>query len=658
MIKQRLTIMILTLAFCILLASCTGPQSPAVETAETLTPTLPPTTTITPSPQPTATPTPLPIKIEDAIAAGTFLETDTIGKGRILISTFSPDGKSYVAVTLRGIYIYDAKTWEQLTLISLDAGERVRSVIFSPDGSLFAAGNDIGNVTLWHTDSWEAASSLNAYDGPITSLDISPDNQTFVTIGDEKVISLWNFSDGSLIQSQVRTKSAGPINYSVDGSFIMVSEATESGDVTTWSSTDLQFLDRVRYLGRKAPEHAVSPYKDVVASFRFKDLTVYDFDTKTEMKFDDIFGFFDEITNIIFIDENNLVIRAESTVIYLIDLNTSSIKQISDFDLEKITSKNPEIGLVTQADNIQSLRFEPYEGVNGVTLDEKFLVLDNGVLDLDKKEWVNRTNLADLPWPESAMLADGSIAIISRGQPKFPLRVTQSQLVITLLNPDDLSVYSETKIDYDLIDGIQSAALSPDGKILATGLYNGQMIFWDVSSKEQISTFWAHTAGSVFGYSTAINEVVFSNDSSKIATYGSDQFVKVWNVEDSSMLFSARGSQPDFSPDGKNVVYEENRGPSSFHLFVKILEDNSSPLEIYSGEEQVTGKIFTPDNNYLLFGTTYSSVLNIWSAKDNDVVAQLPVYTRSYSMKFNPLGTKLYMVFYDGVIGVWANKPD
>lgn len=124
------------------------------------------------------------------------------------------------------------------------------------------------------------------------------------------------------------------------------------------------------------------------------------------------------------------------------------------------------------------------------------------------------------------------------------------------------------------------------------------------------------------------------------------------------MLFSARGSQPDFSPDGKNVVYEENRGPSSFHLFVKILEDNSSPLEIYSGEEQVTGKIFTPDNNYLLFGTTYSSVLNIWSAKDNDVVAQLPVYTRSYSMKFNPLGTKLYMVFYDGVIGVWANKPD
>ncbi len=255
-------------------------------------------------------------------------------------------------------------------------------------------------------------------------------------------------------------------------------------------------------------------------------------------------------------------------------------------------------------------------------------------------------------------MADGSIVIISRGQPKFPLRVTQSQLVITLLNPEDLSILSETKIDYDLADGIQYAALSPDGKMLATGLYNGQMIFWDVSSKEQISTFWAHTAGSVFGYSTAINEVVFSNDSSRIATYGSDQLVKVWNVEDSSMLFSARGSQPDFSPDNKNLVYEENRGPSSYHLFVKSLEDDSSPLVVYSGEEQVTGKIFTPDNNYLLFGTTSSLILNIWSARDNDVVGQLPVFTRSYSMEFNPLGTKLYMVFYDGVIGVWENNTD
>lgn len=658
MSKQRLFITILTMLIGIVLTSCGGTGSFLPENEPTSSPTEPATPTSTPTPAPTATPTPLPVKVEDAIAGGTFSEIDAIGKGRILMSTFSPDGVSFVAVTLRGIHVFDAKTWEESTLIPLDAGERVRSVVFSPDGSLFAAGDEIGNVTLWRTDSWEKASSLSAYEGPITSLDISPDNQTFVTIGEEKVISLWNLTDGSLIQSQVRSKSAGPVNYSVDGSFLMVSEATESGDVTTWSSSDLQFLDRVRYLGRQALEHAVSPYKDVVASFRIKDLTVYDFDTKTEMKFDDLFGFFDDITNIIFIDESNLVVRGNNTVIYLIDLNSSSIKQISDFELKKMNSKNPEIGLVTQIDNIRLLKFDPYGGINGITLDEKYLVLENGILDLDKKEMVNRTNLSDLPWQESAVLADGSIVIISRGQPKFPLRVTQSQLVITLLNPEDLSILSETKIDYDLADGIQYAALSPDGKMLATGLYNGQMIFWDVSSKEQISTFWAHTAGSVFGYSTAINEVVFSNDSSRIATYGSDQLVKVWNVEDSSMLFSARGSQPDFSPDNKNLVYEENRGPSSYHLFVKSLEDDSSPLVVYSGEEQVTGKIFTPDNNYLLFGTTSSLILNIWSARDNDVVGQLPVFTRSYSMEFNPLGTKLYMVFYDGVIGVWENNTD
>jgi WD40 repeat protein len=90
------------------------------------------------------------VKVEDAIAGGTFSEIDAIGKGRFLMSTFSPDGVSFVAVTLRGIHVFDAKTWEESTLIPLDAGERVRSVVFSPDGSLFAAGDEIGNVTLWY----------------------------------------------------------------------------------------------------------------------------------------------------------------------------------------------------------------------------------------------------------------------------------------------------------------------------------------------------------------------------------------------------------------------------------------------------------------------------------------------------------------------------
>lgn len=239
MSKQRLFIKILTMLIGIVLTSCGGTGSFLPENEPTSSPTEPATPTSTPTPAPTATPTPLPVKVEDAIAGGTFSEIDAIGKGRILMSTFSPDGVSFVAVTLRGIHVFDAKTWEESTLIPLDAGERVRSVVFSPDGSLFAAGDEIGNVTLWRTDSWEKASSLSAYEGPITSLDISPDNQTFVTIGEEKVISLWNLTDGSLIQSQVRSKSAGPVNYSVDGSFLMVSEATESGDVTTWSSSDL-----------------------------------------------------------------------------------------------------------------------------------------------------------------------------------------------------------------------------------------------------------------------------------------------------------------------------------------------------------------------------------------------------------------------------------
>lgn len=672
MSKQRLFITILTMLIGIALTSCTkavtflpeneaalSPTDPPTQTITfTPSPTGPPTQTITSTLSPTATPTPIPVKVEDAIAGGTFSEIDTIGKGEIQLSIFSPDGAWFVAVTVRGIYVFDTKTWNESTFISLEAGERVQSVVFSVDGSLFAAGNAIGNVTFWHTDSWEEFKVITVYDGPVTNLDISPDKLTFVTICDEKKISLWNLTDGSLIKSQVRSKRAGPVDYSVDGSFLMVSEDTESRDLTTWSSTDLQMLDRVRYLGRKAPEHAISPFKDVVASFGFQNLTVYDFDTKTEMKFDDLFGNFDEISNIIFIDESNLVIRGDNNIIYLINLSASSKRQILGSELKQLKSKNPEIGLITEIDKIRELGFEPYEDIRGISFDGNRLILENGVLDLNLKAKVIPATQMEILWPESVVLADGSIALISTGQPDFPKRITQGQLVITLLNPEDLSILSKSKIKYDLKDGIQAAALSPDGKILATGLYNGQMIFWDVGSKQQTSVFQAHSAGSFFGYTSSMGEIVFSNDSSKIATYGSDKTVKVWNVEDTSLLFSARGVQPGFSPDGKSLVYFEYRGPSSCHLFVKSLEDNSSPIEIYTGKEWVTAKVFTPDRNFILSGITPSMILNVWSVMDKEVVAQLPMYTRVNSMVFNPLGTKLYIRSIDGVISVWGNKPN
>ncbi|HUR55407.1 MAG TPA: WD40 repeat domain-containing protein [Gemmataceae bacterium] len=63
-----------------------------------------------------------------------------------------PTGK-YLAATSNDetVKLYDATTWKHLRTFTWDIG-RMRSVCFSPDGTLAAAGSDRGKVVVWDVD--------------------------------------------------------------------------------------------------------------------------------------------------------------------------------------------------------------------------------------------------------------------------------------------------------------------------------------------------------------------------------------------------------------------------------------------------------------------------------------------------------------------------
>jgi WD40 repeat protein len=66
--------------------------------------------------------------------------------------TLHPSGK-YLAATSNDetVKVYDATTWKHLRTFTWDIG-RMRSVCFSPDGTLAAAGSDRGKVVVWDVD--------------------------------------------------------------------------------------------------------------------------------------------------------------------------------------------------------------------------------------------------------------------------------------------------------------------------------------------------------------------------------------------------------------------------------------------------------------------------------------------------------------------------
>jgi WD40 repeat protein len=75
-----------------------------------------------------------------------------------------------------------------------------------------------------------------------------------------------------------------------------------------------------------------------------------------------------------------------------------------------------------------------------------------------------------------------------------------------------------------LLEGHDSAstcaAISPDGKVLATGTYAGRIIFWDVATGDRIGELATGLEYSV--------DIDFSPDGSLLATATLDGIVRLW----------------------------------------------------------------------------------------------------------------------------------
>jgi WD40 repeat protein len=74
------------------------------------------------------------------------------GKGHFTGIAFHPTGR-YLAVTSndRTVKLFDTATWRLVATYNWDIG-RMRSVAFSPDGDLAAAGSDTGQIVIWDID--------------------------------------------------------------------------------------------------------------------------------------------------------------------------------------------------------------------------------------------------------------------------------------------------------------------------------------------------------------------------------------------------------------------------------------------------------------------------------------------------------------------------
>jgi WD40 repeat protein len=150
---------------------------------------------------------------------------------------FSPDGTQVAAACSDKI----VRLWDVATasIIGILEGhkERVTSVSFSPDGSLFLSASVWDDAAcVWETLGWRKVGALNGHHGGILDAQFSPDGARIVTASADKTARIWDAAsckETSILQGhKARVWSA-----TFSGSGAQIVTTSDDGTAKIWDST-------------------------------------------------------------------------------------------------------------------------------------------------------------------------------------------------------------------------------------------------------------------------------------------------------------------------------------------------------------------------------------------------------------------------------------
>ena len=120
-----------------------------------------------------------------------------LGKGRINDIKFSPTGSRFAVATSIGIWMYDARTGEELSLMAVLPGEGrdVTTMAFSPDGKTLASGEEGGVGRLWDVTTGKPIATFKEVPAPqyakLKALAFSTNGTKLIGAVENREINVW-----------------------------------------------------------------------------------------------------------------------------------------------------------------------------------------------------------------------------------------------------------------------------------------------------------------------------------------------------------------------------------------------------------------------------------------------------------------------------------